>query len=95
MNEPTKPAECATDEPRRPRYVVGIDLGTTNSAMCFVDTDVARWTISTFMIAQVVAEGQVERLETLPSFHYEALPAASLCHGKRVTPDKRSTGNAS
>ena len=61
-------------EPRRPRYVVGIDLGTTNSAMCFVDTNVERWKISTFAIPQVVAAGQVERLETLPSFHYEALP---------------------
>ena len=61
-------------EPRRPRYVVGIDLGTTNSAMCFVDTSVERWKISTFAIPQVVAAGQVERLETLPSFHYEALP---------------------
>ena len=75
MNAPTKPAVSSGDEPRQPRYVVGIDLGTTNSAMCFVDTDVARWAISTFKILQVVAAGQVERLETLPSFHYESLPA--------------------
>ncbi len=74
MNVPSEHAESATDEPRRPRYVVGIDLGTTNSAVCFVDTDVENWKIETFAIAQVVAEGQVEQLETLPSFYYEALP---------------------
>jgi len=60
-------------EPSRPRYVVGIDLGTTNSAMCFVDTNIDKWKIATFAIPQVVAAGQVEQLETLPSFHYEAL----------------------
>ncbi len=70
----SQPTDGHGDEPRRPRYVVGIDLGTTNSAVCFVDTDVESWKIETFTIAQVVAEGQVERLETLPSFYYEALP---------------------
>ncbi len=84
MNAPTKPAVSSGDEPRRPRYVVGIDLGTTNSAMCFVDTDIARWAISTFTISQVVAAGQVERLETLPSFHYEALPVERLSGATRL-----------
>jgi hypothetical protein len=60
-------------EPRRPRFVVGIDLGTTNSAMCFVDTESETCHIETFGIPQILAPGQVERLETLPSFHYEAL----------------------
>ena len=63
----------STDEPQRPRFVVGIDLGTTNSAMCFVDTEATNWRIETFSIPQVVAAGQVESLETLPSFHYETL----------------------
>ncbi|MEJ7591839.1 MAG: Hsp70 family protein [Planctomycetaceae bacterium] len=76
--------DTITDEPRRPRYVVGIDLGTTNSAMCFVDTEIERWKIDTFTIAQVVAEGQVERLETLPSFYYEALPAERLSGATRL-----------
>ena len=75
MNASSKLVDPDSAEPGRPRYVVGIDLGTTNSAMCFVDTEIERWQIETFTIAQVVAEGQVERLETLPSFHYEALPA--------------------
>ena len=61
------------DEAQRPRFVVGIDLGTTNSAMCFIDTMEADWRIVAFAIPQLVAAGQVEKLDTLPSFHYEAL----------------------
>ena len=64
----------ADEEVQRPRFVVGIDLGTTNSAMCLVDTEATSWQIETFSIPQVVAAGQVESLQTLPSFHYESLP---------------------
>lgn len=53
------------------RYVVGIDLGTTNSAVTYVDTAEEPWSVRTFSVPQVVAPGQVERRETLPSFHYE------------------------
>jgi hypothetical protein len=53
------------------RYVVGIDLGTTNSAVTYVDTDESPWRVRTFAVAQVVAPGEVERRETLPSFHYQ------------------------
>ena len=66
--------ESASQEPTRPRFVIGIDLGTTNSAVSYVDTNIERWKIETFTIAQVVAAGQVEKLETLPSFYYEAMP---------------------
>lgn len=73
MPEKSTP-NSATDEVQRPRFVVGIDLGTTNSAVSYVDTNVERWKIQTFAIPQVFAAGQVENLETLPSFYYEALP---------------------
>ncbi len=66
--------ESGSDESIRPRFVIGIDLGTTNSAVSYVDTNIEHWKIETFAIAQVVAAGQVEKLETLPSFYYEALP---------------------
>lgn len=56
------------------RFVVGIDLGTTNSAVCFVDTQQPTRTVQTFTIPQLVAPGQVEARETLPSFHYQAAP---------------------
>jgi hypothetical protein len=67
------------------RYVVGIDLGTTNSALAFVDTgvgeaDAARPTV--FPIPQLVQPGQVEPRPLLPSFLYlpnpGELPAGSL-----------------
>lgn len=74
-----------TDEasgPVKARYVVGIDLGTTNSAVAFADTEDPRLVVQTFSVPQVVSPGQVERRETLPSFHYQPaegeLPAESL-----------------
>jgi molecular chaperone DnaK (HSP70) len=64
------------------RYVVGIDLGTTNSALCYVDTQVdtqkTPWTVATFSIPQVSAIGQVESREVLPSFHYQPTPEELL-----------------
>src|SRR5512144_392697 len=53
------------------RYIVGIDLGTTNSAVAFVDTKDDR-TIRSFDVAQLVAEGTVADRPTLPSFLYLA-----------------------
>ena len=53
------------------RYVVGIDLGTTNSAVCYVDTAEKPWRVQVLAIPQLVAPGQVESRDTLPSFHYQ------------------------
>jgi hypothetical protein len=58
-----------------PRYAVGIDLGTTNSAVAYIDTAARRRQVASFPIAQITAPGEAESLETLPSFHYE--PAAA------------------
>ncbi len=57
-----------------PRFVVGIDLGTTNSALAFVDTGREAWRVEDFPVPQLVGPGRVEPRETLPSFHYEAAP---------------------
>ena len=65
-------AEAADATPSR--YVVGLDLGTTNCALAYVDTAVDPTRILTFAVPQIVAAGQVESRETLPSFHYQ--PAA-------------------
>ena len=64
-------------EPNRQpsRYVVGIDLGTTNSAITYVDTHEKPWKIRTFSVPRLVAPGEVEARETLPSFHYEPTAA--------------------
>ncbi|HQU42400.1 MAG TPA: Hsp70 family protein [Pirellulales bacterium] len=56
------------------RYVVGIDLGTTNSAVAYVDTSADAGQVRTFAVPQLVAPGEVEARETLPSFHYQAAP---------------------
>jgi hypothetical protein len=53
------------------RYVVGIDLGTTNSAVCYVDNTERPWKVRVLEIPQLVAPGQVEARDTLPSFHYQ------------------------
>lgn len=60
------------DQARPSRYVVGIDLGTTNSAMAYIDTHAERWSVATLEVPQLVAPFQAEPRETLPSFHYEA-----------------------
>jgi hypothetical protein len=63
------------------RYLVGIDLGTTNTACAFVDTQRGR-TIEVFQIPQLTGVGRVEAQPTLPSFVYLAgaheLPAGAL-----------------
>jgi molecular chaperone DnaK (HSP70) len=56
------------------RFIVGIDLGTTNSAVAYLDTAADTATVHTFAIPQLIAPGEVEARDTLPSFHYE--PAA-------------------
>ncbi len=55
------------------RYVVGIDLGTTNSALAYVDTALAEGQDPVVMhmpIPQVVQPGTVEERPMLPSFLY-------------------------
>jgi hypothetical protein len=64
------------------RYVVGFDLGTTNSAVTYVDSTEEPWHVRVFAVPQLVAAGQVEARETVPSFHYQPaageLPPAAL-----------------
>ncbi len=74
------------------RYVVGFDLGTTNSAATYVDTAEEPWQIKTFAVPQVVAPGQIEARETLPSFHYQAAaselgPGALRCPWQKTGPN--------
>jgi molecular chaperone DnaK (HSP70) len=63
------------------RYLVGIDLGTTNCAVAYIDT-AQSLTVQHFPIPQLVNEATVASLPTLPSFLYlpgsHDLPAGSL-----------------
>ena len=71
---------------------MGIDLGTTNSAVSYVDTPRVPWRVRDLPIPQLIAPGQVEARETLPSFHYQAAGGEWSrercgCHGRRRYPD--------
>ncbi|MCC7383938.1 MAG: Hsp70 family protein [Deltaproteobacteria bacterium] len=69
-----------------PRFIVGIDLGTTNSALSFIDRTTLvpdrPPAVQTFAIPQLVQPGSVLERSMLPSFLYVAgegeLPAGSL-----------------
>src|SRR5258708_6387181 len=54
------------------RYVVGIDLGTTNSALTYIDAGVEldRAATQVLQVPQVVQPGTVEPRPLLPSFLY-------------------------
>ena len=56
----------------RARYLVGIDLGTTNSAVAFVDGQAADKRVSLFEVPQLVAPGELAPRRQLPSFLYIA-----------------------
>ena len=53
------------------RFVIGIDLGTTNSAVTYIDTEASDWQIQVLSMEQLVAVGETESLDTLPSFYYQ------------------------
>ena len=53
------------------QYLIGIDLGTTNSVVAYIDTaDEPAPNIRVFEVAQVVAPGEVGAIPALPSFLY-------------------------
>ncbi|MEN9581944.1 MAG: hypothetical protein RJA70_4953, partial [Pseudomonadota bacterium] len=56
----------------RPRFAVGIDLGTTHSALAAAP--LSRPTIQLLRVPQFVAPGEVSERELLPSFLYLAIP---------------------
>ena len=60
------------------RYLIGIDLGTTNSALAYVDLQAKKTKggvkLQTFAVAQLIAAGQVAELPLLPSFLYRPGP---------------------
>jgi molecular chaperone DnaK (HSP70) len=65
------------------RFIIGIDLGTTNCALASVDTAKGEGApIEVFAVPQVIAPGQVDARATLPSFLYlpaeGELPAGAL-----------------
>jgi len=60
-----------------PRFLVGIDLGTTNTvvAYCELADDLQQAPVSLFEIDQLIGAGEVVRKPLLPSFRYHAAKA--------------------
>lgn len=56
------------------RYAIGIDLGTTNCTLAYVDREAAEPGIEVFPIVQVTKPGLCEGRTTLPSFVYISRP---------------------
>ena len=54
------------------RHVVGIDLGTTHSALAYADTTIEKPSIVVMPILQLVAQATLEARTLLPSFYYAA-----------------------
>ena len=51
-------------------YVIGLDLGTTNSVIAFASLDADEPQIEVLPVPQLVAAGTIEARTTLPSFAY-------------------------
>jgi molecular chaperone DnaK (HSP70) len=86
MKAKAHPAAPATS-----RYIVGIDLGTTNSVVAFVDTSAEAPAVRILEVPQITGVGSVEARPVLPSFLYlpadGELPANALKLPWRDTPD--------
>ncbi len=59
---------------KKPRYLVGIDLGTTHTVVAYTSADKSSADIQIFAVEQLVAPGQVAARPLLPSVRYH--PAA-------------------
>ena len=76
------------------QYVIGIDLGTTNSALAYVDTGAAEWRVQTLRLPQWVGAGLVEERDLLPSFHYEFAHDEKASEAGRLPWDATAPGHA-
>ena len=56
------------------RFLVGIDLGTTNTVVAYTDRQATPLEIKVFAVDQLVAPGEVARREALPSVRYHPAP---------------------
>ncbi|MBV9926065.1 MAG: Hsp70 family protein [Acidobacteria bacterium] len=81
------------------RFLIGIDLGTTNSAVAYVDTEErpargAPPPVRVFEVPQLVGEGEVRALPSLPSFIYFTDEAEDSAPGLRLPWEEDVTGGA-
>src|SRR5215211_1130956 len=79
------------------RFLIGIDLGTTNSAVAYVDTEErpargAPPPVRVFETPQLVGEGEVRALPSLPSFIYFTDEAEDVAPGLRLPWEEQTDG---
>src|SRR5215210_254916 len=79
------------------RLLIGIDLGTTNSAVAYVDTEErpargAPPPVRVFETPQLVGEGEVRALPSLPSFIYFTDEAEDAAPGLRLPWEEQTDG---
>lgn len=79
------------------RFLIGIDLGTTNSAVAYVDTEErpargAAPPVRVFETPQLVEEGEVRALTSLPSFIYFTDEAEDVAPGLRLPWEEQTDG---
>jgi molecular chaperone DnaK (HSP70) len=77
------------------RFLIGIDLGTTNCAVAYVDTQAADPQVRVFEVAQLVAPGEIGPRRQLPSFVYlpgehDLSPAETALPWRPAGPDDRA-----
>src|SRR5689334_9901278 len=79
------------------RFLIGVDLGTTNSAVAYVDTSekTRRGSpppVRVFETPQLVEEGVVRALPSLPSFIYFTDDAEDAAPGLRLPWEEQTDG---
>jgi hypothetical protein len=67
---------------RGSRYTVGIDLGTTNCVVTYVDSEAASAGLQLLLLPQLVAAGELAALPQLPSYIY--VPGADSAENKAL-----------
>ena len=78
---------------RDSRFIIGIDLGTTNSVVSFVDRNSKDKKVEEFKVEQVIAAGETDACDSLPSFCYIPLEHESE-KGTLTLPWKSKEGNS-
>ena len=67
------------------RYIVGIDLGTTNITVSYIDNFQPEKKINNFRIPQICGPNEIAEYDALPSFHFE-LMGEELNYGSYILP---------
>ncbi|MGV3000909.1 Hsp70 family protein [Vibrio sp. E150_018] len=74
------------------QYFIGIDLGTTHCVLSYCPIDSDEPQVNVFAVPQLIAQGQVDSLNQLPSFLYQAHDS-EMASGTNALPWTSSTTN--